>query len=607
MDKSRIGILLALFSLPALAVPGCGGKVLPGWMSFNEEDEVIQSTESREISPLPVEHREPAVYKASDKEKKTKLLSLQDLVEADSPDSGGSTPGEKPADNTKDNWDDNLQLPPLKGDKGKAESKFTVVATEEKIHDTREEKVSTPETDGEKMEIASASRMETDGPSAEFLRMRDELQNAISRASGSGSSVPYEVIQDQIMNLKKEETAKTDKTPPPEKSDDQAVTEGKGEKSDEVEESSASIVPENDSENIVPIQVPERVFEPRRLAIGEEIVVSPGAVQVNERFLTADELLDGMHEEFLKVSRDLSKDEFKNQAADIIAREIHYQVQQALVLDEARSRLKEHVIEYINADIEKEIRRMIAEAGGSREALDQRCLREGITLAAMERILKRDYLITTYLQQKFYPRIVVNRRTLWDYYRKHMDEFTTGKKVRMQLIAALFDKFEPLKSFKGPGEPGELEQETAEKAAKKQIEKALKELEKGTDFAEAAKKYSNGPMSSKGGIWELMERGNKLEEKVEKKAFELGEGERSGIIREPNGYFIVRAYKVVEGKSTGFVKAQEEIAKKLRKQEYAILRDQYFREVYENTTIEIDSNFVQKVVDRAVERYWSIR
>ena len=67
----------------------------------------------------------------------------------------------------------------------------------------------------------------------------------------------------------------------------------------------------------------------------------------------------------------------------------------------------------------------------------------------------------------------------------------------------------------------------------------LKEMEKGADFAELAKKYSLCPSSKKGGSLGFFTRGKMVKE-FEKAAFSLAKGEMSGTVKTEFGYHIIK-------------------------------------------------------------------
>ena len=75
--------------------------------------------------------------------------------------------------------------------------------------------------------------------------------------------------------------------------------------------------------------------------------------------------------------------------------------------------------------------------------------------------------------------------------------------------------------------------------AKKLVEKILIDLKKGTDFAELARLFSDGPSGSKGGYLGRFNRGQMVPE-FDKVVFDLSPGEVSGIVETKFGYHIIK-------------------------------------------------------------------
>ncbi len=101
----------------------------------------------------------------------------------------------------------------------------------------------------------------------------------------------------------------------------------------------------------------------------------------------------------------------------------------------------------------------------------------------------------------------------------------------------------------------------------------------------------------------MMARGNKTEEKVEEVAFELKEGQYSGIIEDKQGCYIVKAVKVKPGKTVPFVDAQGEIADEIKRRQYTKLQTQYMNKIFEKSTFNEPKGFIELAVDRVVEKY----
>ena len=101
-----------------------------------------------------------------------------------------------------------------------------------------------------------------------------------------------------------------------------------------------------------------------------------------------------------------------------------------------------------------------------------------------------------------------------------------------------------------------------------------------------------------------MPRGSFRESAVEDAAFVLNEGQVSDIVETPNGYWIVKAEKVIPGKSLGFEDAQQEVRQILRAEQFTEFTEEYFKRVQKDATIVYSEKIVEITLDRAVRRYW---
>lgn len=165
---------------------------------------------------------------------------------------------------------------------------------------------------------------------------------------------------------------------------------------------------------------------------------------------------------------------------------------------------------------------------------------------------------------RFKKGIQVNEQEFKAYFEKHKEEFRVPEKIRVRYIVINPDEFKDkvkitdeeireyyednLASFRVKRQikarhilfrlPPDATKEQ-EKKVRKKAEEVLKEARAGKDFAELAKKYSEGPTKSKGGDLGYFSKGMMVKP-FEDAAFKLKKGEISDLVRTRFGYHIIK-------------------------------------------------------------------
>jgi hypothetical protein len=321
-------------------------------------------------------------------------------------------------------------------------------------------------------------------------------------------------------------------------------------------------------------------------------------IQVNNRFLTLQDILRAAALELSKIPAGLPESAFRQQAEKIFVEEIRRQVSQSLAMPEAERSLNEEQKKLIDQEIADTLAEMVSQASGSKKKLEADLVRQGTTLQAVLDNQRRELTVRWFLRMKFNPSVLVNRTMLWDYYSRHKEEFTTPKKVQMQLVVV------PLTAFLAPGsgQPSASELAAARAAARAKIDRAAAALRAKEGFASVANRYSSN--NKPGGIWPLMPIGSFRQEEVEQVAFSQPPGQISDAIETDDGFYIIKTVAVQEESVVHFEDAQQAIEQKLRDQQSAKLYNDYYANLLKSATIVQPANFISAAVDEAVSHYW---
>ncbi|MDP6045608.1 MAG: peptidyl-prolyl cis-trans isomerase [Phycisphaerae bacterium] len=347
------------------------------------------------------------------------------------------------------------------------------------------------------------------------------------------------------------------------------------------------------------------------LQIGQTREIATSVISVKGKFITVQEILLEAERELAAVPSDVR---FDSRVRQIIQTTIQRRVNHELIFAETESRLSEPQKAHVEAQVEEIVRGMIADVGGSRTKLDNLLAQRGVTLKKLKEEHRRSLTVQVYRQIKFLPAISITRQMLLSYYNKHKADFTVEKKVAMQIIAVLLNDKDILPKDVG-SKPSPQELAKARSAALERIEKADKLLQGGADFGDVAKEFSS-VKSETGGKLPLWPTGSLRQKEVEKAAFSLQQGQRSGIIESTlirsdddkivnyGGYYIVKAYQVQEGKTTSFEGAQEEVARILRMKQLEVLSAKFSQRLANESRIPQSPDFLETAINEAIKIHW---
>ncbi len=128
-----------------------------------------------------------------------------------------------------------------------------------------------------------------------------------------------------------------------------------------------------------------------------------------------------------------------------------------------------------------------------------------------------------------------------------------------------------------------LKTDAEKEEAKKMIGTVKMEIDKGADFAEMAKKYSNCPSAEKGGDIGFFQRKGSIVEDFAKVAFAMQVGEISEPVKTQFGYHIIKVTEKEEGKEVSY----EDVSDMVDFVYMQIKTEDILKDLYDNAEIEI--------------------
>jgi peptidyl-prolyl cis-trans isomerase D len=150
--------------------------------------------------------------------------------------------------------------------------------------------------------------------------------------------------------------------------------------------------------------------------------------------------------------------------------------------------------------------------------------------------------------EDFAAKVTVSADDIQEYYESNPEKFKTAKTVEARHILIKVD--------------ANAEAEAAEDA-RTRIDDIFNMAKEGQDFAELAKKYSEGPTKAKGGYLGAFTRETMVKPFADR-AFSMKAGEISEPVRTQFGWHIIKVEKINPEKTTSLSEAESEIVKTLK-------------------------------------------
>ena len=194
---------------------------------------------------------------------------------------------------------------------------------------------------------------------------------------------------------------------------------------------------------------------------------------------------------------------------------------------------------------------------------------QGINPIEKKNELKEDIMIDKIMKENVHDKVKVQPKLLRRYYCENIDEFRQKKEVKLRHLMVKFSAHNNNK------------EETLSVA-----QKIMKRIERGDDFPTLAKQHSDGPNTENGGLCSF-EEVNELRKDLRDVVYSLKDNECSKITESPVGYHIFKIELIKPEKIQEFEEVQDDIYKKLYREETVRLKKQYINSLKQHVFIKI--------------------
>ena len=187
---------------------------------------------------------------------------------------------------------------------------------------------------------------------------------------------------------------------------------------------------------------------------------------------------------------------------------------------------------------------------------------QGMTWEQYRTQVKGDIERASLINREIRAKVNVSPEEVERYYNAHIDKYGKPASVRVRLISFLF--------------PSEATDDQ-KKELKEKAEEVRAEAADGKNFAELAKKHSQGPGAQDGGDIGEIARGQMIKE-FEEAAFSLKPGQVSKLIETDTGYHILKVEQTAGDSHRDLKEVQDDIREQLYKENMEERYDRWLKQ-----------------------------
>jgi len=210
----------------------------------------------------------------------------------------------------------------------------------------------------------------------------------------------------------------------------------------------------------------------------------------------------------------------------------------------------------------------------SMEALEEAVSKSGLNWEDFKNNIRNGLLTKKVIGSEVGSHITVPKDEIQKYYDEHKTEFMRPEQVALRSIEV--------------NTAGKDEAEVAE--LKKKADTALKRIQDGEDFAEIAKRYSDGATAKQGGYLGMYKRGE-LSKELEDTVFKMKHNELTPVLETKQGFLIMQVMEHYDEGEQSLSKVENEINEKLYSQKMEPALREYLKTLREESYVVIKPGY----------------
>ncbi|HEY2352870.1 MAG TPA: peptidylprolyl isomerase [Candidatus Acidoferrum sp.] len=210
----------------------------------------------------------------------------------------------------------------------------------------------------------------------------------------------------------------------------------------------------------------------------------------------------------------------------------------------------------------------------SMEDLEKAVSAQGLNWEDFKNNIRNSILTQRVISNEVGSHITIGHDEIEKYYNEHKPEFVRPEQVALRSIEINTDK-------KSPEEIAEL---------KKKADTTLKRIKDGEDFAEMAKRFSDGTTAKQGGYLGIYKRGE-LSKELEDVVFKMKKNDVTDVMDTKQGFLILQVLEHYDEGEQSLPKVENEITDKLYSERMAPALREYVKTLREQSYVVIKPGF----------------
>src|SRR5277367_76323 len=210
----------------------------------------------------------------------------------------------------------------------------------------------------------------------------------------------------------------------------------------------------------------------------------------------------------------------------------------------------------------------------SMEALEEAVSKSGLNWEDFKNNIRNGLITKKVIGSEVGSHITVPKDEIQKYYDEHKTEFMRPEQVALRSIEV--------------NTAGKDEAEVAE--LKKKADTALKRIQDGEDFAEIAKRFSDGSTAKQGGYLGQYKRGE-LSKELEDVVFKMKHNELTPVMETKQGFLIMQVMEHYDEGEQSLAKVESEINEKLYAQKMEPALREYLKTLREESYVVIKPGY----------------